>query len=406
MNLARLAYRNLSGSFFRSLAIFLSAALVAGLSLSAALIIRGAEQNLRASLEKLGADLLVLPWGTLTESLEGARLSSMNTTRWMPRAYTERVAAVEGVEAVAPQLYVMTLENGVPKPPGTAGALRRATDVYVVAYEPGLDFTVRPWLESGAAPAQVGEALAGASVPLGPGDDPWVVFGVPLTVVGRLAPTGADLDQSLFITFETADALAAGSERFGRRTLYNTDFTITAMLVKLDLDTDARAAALRIFEQVPAVLPIETPNLFQAERRQMIGLLRSILGLLALIWGLSLVFIGMIFSFAANERRRELAVLRALGATEQRVLRMLLAESALLALAGGVFGVLLALAALFVLQTQIAGLVGLPFVLPGLPGVVLPALAILALSLVSVLVAAYFPARRICRMEPAYAMQE
>lgn len=404
MNLTRLAFRNLTGSLFRSVAILLSAALVAGLSLTATLIIRGAEQNLRASLEKLGADLLVLPWGTLTTGLEGARLMSLNTTRWMPQAYTERVLAVEGVEAVAPQLYVTTLED---LSPGVSAAAPAAAvpDVYIVAYDPEIDFTVRPWIESGTVPAGPGEALAGHAVPLAIGET-LEIYDTRLSVVGRLEPTGADLDQTLFVTFETANALAEGSERFGRRTLYNTDFTITAMLVKVGLDSDPREVALRIFEQVPAVLPIETPNLFQAERAQMIGLLRSILGLLVLIWVLALVFVGMIFSFAANERRRELAVLRALGATENRVLRMLLAEGALLALAGGLVGVLLAVAALSALQDPLTRLVGLPFSLPTAPGVVWPALSILALSLVSVTLAAYFPARRICRLEPALAMRE
>jgi len=53
---------------------------------------------------------------------------------------------------------------------------------------------------------------------------------------------------------------------------------------------------------------------------------------------LSLVLISLIFSMAANERRRELGVLRALGATRGFVFQSILAEAVMLAVDGGALG--------------------------------------------------------------------
>ena len=97
MTLWRLVLRNVLGSLFRSGAIVACAALVAGLSLSATLVVREAEGGLRRNLSRMGADIQVIPWGTMAPEFDGAHLVGMMTQRWMPRAYLERIARVEGV---------------------------------------------------------------------------------------------------------------------------------------------------------------------------------------------------------------------------------------------------------------------------------------------------------------------
>ena len=67
----------------------------------------------------------------------------------------------------------------------------------------------------------------------------------------------------------------------------------------------------------------------------MTGLLQTILIIMGITWALSVLLIGLVFSMAANERRKELGVLRALGATRLHIFKSLLAESSLLALIGG-----------------------------------------------------------------------
>ncbi|MGC9358556.1 MAG: hypothetical protein ACP5GX_11845, partial [Anaerolineae bacterium] len=135
MKLRRLVLRNILGNLFRSGAIFLCAALVAGLSLAATLVVRGAETGLRRNLSRMGADIIVIPWGTMSEDFDSAHLAGMMTERWMPRAYMERIAAVEGVEIVSPQLYLSTL---------TDSSFSSLDEMFLVAYDPVTDFVLEP----------------------------------------------------------------------------------------------------------------------------------------------------------------------------------------------------------------------------------------------------------------------
>ena len=102
MRLSRLVWRNVAGNAFRSGAVLLCAALVAGLVLTATFVERGPEAGLRDNHERLGADMLVLPWGTMTDKIGGVRLMSAAIDRWMPRATLARLAATEGVAQVSP----------------------------------------------------------------------------------------------------------------------------------------------------------------------------------------------------------------------------------------------------------------------------------------------------------------
>lgn len=398
MSLVRLAWRNIAGSAFRSGAVFLCAALVASLALSATLVVHGAEDSLRQSLQRLGADIMVVPWATRTEEMTGARLMSTTTKRWMPRAYLKRIAAVRGVAAVSPQLYLATLRGD---------SCCAAPEVHLVAYDPASDFALRPWLEPGIGDTLgLGEAIAGNQV-VGPQDgQSLTVYGYLLTLAGRLSSTGTGLDRSLFVTFETAQAMAERAHAQAPGALEVVPDSVSAVLVKVQARSDPHQVAVQIMEDVHGVIPVESASLFQTERSQMIGLLSSVLGLLAGIWALSMVFVGLAFSITANERRREIGVLRALGATPKFIFQSLLLEGVLLALAGGLAGITVATLAFSLFRDPIVQVLNLPFLFPAPPVLVGLATRALILTLVSVTLAALVPALRISRLDPAVAMRE
>jgi putative ABC transport system permease protein len=398
VSLLHIAWKNLRGNAFRSLAIFLCAALVAGLALTATIVVRGAEASLRSGLQKLGADLLVLPWGTVTEKIRGIRLMSAAIDGWMPAGYMEKIAALEGVAKVSPQLFLATLEDSPYSP---------YPDMHLVAFDPETDFTLGAWLDDrSAAGLREGEAIAGAQVALSGLGSELTMYGVSLRLVDRLAPTETSIDHTLFVNFETAKQMIAWSESQDSRALNVMPEGISAVMVRLELGAEPREMAVRILEKVNGVVPLETPNLFQAERRQMIGVLRAILGVLGGIWGLALVFMGLVFSIAVNERRYEMGVLRALGFNSPWILKALLTESVILAATGGLTGVLLAALGFAVLGNQVESLSRLP--LPPLSTIELIFFSMvgLALALASVTLAAFLPAWRISRVEVALTMRE
>jgi len=140
-------------------------------------------------------------------------------------------------------------------------------------------------------------------------------------------------------------------------------------------------------------------------QQEMLEVLSSILDTLtfavAAVGSISLLVgaIGVltIMTIAVNERTSEVGLLRALGAQQRQILVLFLGEAILLALAGGIAGLILGLGS--------AGLLAL--LLPALPvniawGYVLAAVV---LSAVIGLIAGVMPARHAAQMDPVEALR-
>ncbi len=115
-----------------------------------------------------------------------------------------------------------------------------------------------------------------------------------------------------------------------------------------------------------------------------------------------------VMAMTVYERVREIGTAMALGMRRRRVLRLFLAEGALLGLWGGAAGTALGWAVV-----GIAGAVGVPFKAPGVSGTmpmypsVAPAflLLVVAAAVGGALLAAFYPAWRASRMRPADALR-
>ena len=137
MQLIRLALKNIRGGGFRSLAIFLAIMGVAGFLLATTLIIAGVRYSLDAGLKRLGADILVVPFGA-ENKVETALLMGKPVDVWMPRANIQKISKIPGVAAVSPQIYLASMFDS----PCCA-----VSEMFIVVYDPATDFTITPWLE-------------------------------------------------------------------------------------------------------------------------------------------------------------------------------------------------------------------------------------------------------------------
>jgi len=397
MNLYQLAVKNISGSAFRSWVVMLCALLVASLALGTTLVMRGAQKSLRLAVDRLGADIVVVPEGTETK-VESALLMGHPTEVWMPQEKLAQIAAVPGIQAVSPQVYLSTLTNA---------SCCSVEDMFLIAYEPETDFTLTPWLEKEIGDnLHLGEVVGGTYVFVPEGEQNIQIYGYHVTLKANMEPTGTGLDQSMFLTMETAKDIARISRTMAERPLEIPTDEISAVMVKLEPGQNPYDVALEMMHDVPGITPIESPNLFQAYRKQMSGLQTGIFLAMGVTLTLSITLIGLIFSMAANERRRELGVLRAMGATRRFVFQSLLTEAGLLALAGGVAGIFLTVLIVYLFRKLITVTLGIPFLLPS-PATLLPQIAGgLLLALLAATLAAMLPAYRISHLDPSVAMRE
>ena len=183
----------------------------------------------------------------------------------------------------------------------------------------------------------------------------------PFTVIGILQRTGTPVDRTLHISLQAMQAIhldwVAGvpipGQRIGAEQARAADLTpkqVTAALIGLK----NRAAVFAVqrmvadFEAEPLMAVL--PGVALDELWTVAGTAeQALLAMSALVAGVSLAGLVAVVLAGLNERRRELAVLRAVGAAPRHVLLMLAAEGALVTLAGvllGIAGLALAIVAL------------------------------------------------------------
>jgi putative ABC transport system permease protein len=397
MNLIRFAIRNIAGNSFRSWMVFFCATLMAAFVISATLIIGGANDSLRLALDRLGADIIVIPEGH-EQRLEAALLMGIPVHCWMPDTVVDEIAQVDGVTAVSPQLYLSTLRGA---------SCCSVPEMFLIAYEPETDFTLRPWLEENLEGGlAVGEAVGGSLVYVPQAEGELLVYGYGLDLKGSLSPTGTGLDQSMFFTFETAHEIARLSPEQAVKALDIPPRTVSSAMVKVDLRSDPYQVAEAIDAAISGVTPLETNKLFKGQREQILSLLNSVVTLLVITWVLAMALIAVVFSLAVNERRRHIGVMRALGASRATVLKSLLLEAMLLALAGGGVGIVVSSLAVYLFRTLIIDLMGFPFLFPAPLQLAGLGLGALTLALLGVTASALVPALRISFQDPAISMRE
>ena len=390
------ALRNAAGDRVRSWLLALCACAIAAFAVSTAIVVHGAQDSLHLAAMRLGADVVVVPHGAETE-VDGALLMGTVSRRWLPSADVARIAALDGVAVASPQIYLESLSHA---------SCCAVSHMFIIAFDPRTDFTVEPWLRrSLGGTLGLQQAVGGSDVSV-PVNHNIMLYGYDMWMRGKLEPTGTNLDQSLFISLATAEAMARSSKTTAVTPLVIPRGRVSSVMVRVAAGKDPAAVAAEIERVTPGVSAVVRPQMFAGYRTQIDGLLRLMLVVLGLLLTLSLCVVALLLSMTAHERRRELGVLRALGATRRVVVAALLAEALLVACAGGLAGVAVAAIGVGLFHTLIAARLGVPFLYPS-SGALAGQIAVgLALALVAVGLAAAIPALRLSGQEPALSMRE
>jgi putative ABC transport system permease protein len=185
----------------------------------------------------------------------------------------------------------------------------------------------------------------------------------PFTVVGILKRTATPVDRSVYITLEGMEAIhldwSAGAppmpgEEIPAWKIKQEDIQIrqiTAFLLrtKSRIDTLRLQREVNTFEDEPLMAII--PGVALSELWRTIGYAEDALRVVS-IFVIIVGLLGMLVSLytSLNERRREMAVLRAVGAGPSKIVLLLVLEAGLLSLTGALVGVLLVYALSFLTQ--------------------------------------------------------
>ncbi len=198
----------------------------------------------------------------------------------------------------------------------------------------------------------------------------------PFTVVGILRPTRTPVDRSLYVTLEGIEAMhidwkqgapplkghGVPAERIKKEDLKIGQITAFFLRTKARVQTLGLQREINNFTEEPLMAVI--PGVALSELWNGISYGEQVLKVVALF----VVIVGLVGMLMAlytslNERRREIAILRAVGVGPLKVMFLLVLESGLLALVGSLLGIALVYGLVVVLQPLIEGQIGL--YLPG-----------------------------------------
>ncbi len=395
MNIVYFALKNLKRKLTRTWLLFAIVAVVACTLFTATLFLKSINNALKIGTYRLGADILVVPESAQKEA-KSALLSGEPTQFLMDRSILDRVKAIDGVKNATPQLFI--------KP--TSFTCCFNVDVFLVAFDPETDFTVKPWLEKNLnRKLGLDEIITGRSVPVIVGDKiPF--YGTTFTVAGTMEATGMDFfDRAVFMSLDSAYKMAEESQKRAIQPIEIGRDKISTVLVQVRDDITPDRVAIRIEHDISGVKALVSDTIISTVRKQLAGLIKAILIISIILWIIVLLIMAFAFYMIINERRREIGLLRAMGANKGHIAAVILNEAAMLSSAGGAAGILLGYGLLFSFKNLMLHYLRLPYLFPSAPQLVTLTVVALFFSVVTGLLAALLPSLAVLRVEPYEAIR-
>jgi len=255
-----------------------------------------------------------------------------------------------------------------------------------------------------------GKVVAGTAR-LGPGE---CIVGTQLAADLGLRPG----DKLTVQTGATSDALRVtalvdlGARELNRRTVVvplraaQNLLGLPGGVTNVDLGLADVWSAQQLAERLKAQLPYKVES-WQETNSQLVtalnaqsistGLIRVVVAIVVVLGIASVLVVSVV------QKRREIGILRAMGATRGQVLRLFLLQGAIVAAAGSVAGLLLARAMIFLFMLFVHGSDGRPLFPIALDWRTAAEVGVLALA--CGVMAALAPARRAAAMDPAQAIR-
>jgi putative ABC transport system permease protein len=339
-------------------------------------------------MSRMGADILVVP-EEYAAAGQTVILSGQPSSFFFEDANYEKISRIPGVAKASPQIYIATLF-----------ASCCAAPVQMIAIDQENDFTISTWLkENPGVKMGKDDIIIGSAVIQNVGND-LLFYGHTFHVVGILEQTGMGVDNSVFTRFEDAYVMADESELKAVKKLTIPPGMVSAVLVKVDPGTSPAAVAREIQAQIPGTKTITPNGLLNTVSGQLGAVRRLLNGTTLAVAIVSIPLLAFISAMVAHERRKDVAILRALGATKTYVVRLMLAESFSIAILGGLIGIGAAMVVLVFFQDFIATSLKIPFIIPSPLALLVDGGTALVLCAGIGGIASLYPAILINRSEP------
>lgn len=392
-----LSVKNLTRKPGRTLALTLLTAFLALAVFGGSVVVLSLRSGLNSLEARLGADIILVPSEAQSKvSFQNMFLQGTTGAFYMDAAVLDQALEVEGVEKAAPQTFLASLKADC-----------CSIKIQVIGIDPQRDFTVQPWITRSLTRA-LGEmdVAVGCKVEADVGEI-IRIYEQRCKVVARLEATGTGLDTAVYCNMSTMNALLQAAEAMGvSHRIESGDQVISAVYVKVKDGYDIGAVNSRLNGHIRKVTAVRTRSMLTGISDSLAGVSRTVTILIATVWLLAFIILLLAFAMIIRERSREFAVLRLVGASRGMLSRMVLLESAMCGLLGGLAGVGLAALLLFPFAQLIESALKLPYLMPRAGTVLLLAAGTVLLSMAVAALSSVMAAYRLSRIDPGTALRE
>ena len=398
LSVRQLSLYNLKRRLFRTACLSVVVAVLAFTLFGGAIMASSLQNGMSSMEQRLGADLMVVPKGQ-GEQTEAILLQGIPDYFYFDGSVAKEVAQADGVTQVSSQFFLASLS-----------AVCCSVPVQLIGYDPETDFVIQPWIaKTYSGTIGDGQLIVGSNIVLG-SNNTLKFFNHTFTVAAKLDKTATGLDSSVFMNMNTMQTLLDAAKKMRVKFLSDgePEGSISAVLVKIDKNyrADAVESAIRSAVTDADIDIVKPQAMMQGISKNLDSLVGYIHTLSAVFWILAIVILAVVFSVTINERKKEFAVFRILGATRKKLVEIVLTESLFVSLAGGVLGTAAASIIVFPFSTYIGEKLQLPYLQPS-AGVILGALGLsLLLSFAVGPLASIYSAVKISKAEAYMTMRE
>jgi putative ABC transport system permease protein len=360
------------------------------------ILVLNLRQGLDTMTRRFGADLMVVPKGA-SEEAQSILLRGGAGYFYFDAGITDKIAGTQGIARASPQFFLASLST-------------ECCDaaVQLIAYDPATDFAVQPWIaEKYGGTVEDGQVVVGSRIALRP-NGAIQLFSHEYPVAAQLSTSASGFVTSIFMTMNTMRLLIdrAHEEKYNFLADKYGSGVISAVLARVDPSASPSLTAYTIRRENDGVDVLVSQSIFSTLAATLSGLVSYIHIFSAAIWILAVIILAAVFSLSIHERKKEFALLRILGATRKKLIAIVLGESSLAGLAGGIAGIVLASLAVFPFSALISERLELPYLDAPFFNSILLAVGSLFLSVLAGPLASLFAAFRISRAETYFTMRE
>jgi putative ABC transport system permease protein len=354
------------------------------------------KNGLQSVKARFGADLMAVPIG-YDEKAEGILLKGEPSYFYFDKSVEEQIKQVEGVKSVSSQFFLTSSNQDCCD-----------VDVQFIGFDPETDFSVQPWIaESYGGNISDGDIIIGSDITYD-GNGYMKFYGRQYKVAARLDETGTGLDAAVYGNINTIEDIFSAAKEQGFAFTENIDpeNTISSVLVKTEDGFDTDTVAHNIRTKIDGLQIVKTKSMITGIAESLGNFTAFIYVFSAMFFVAATVTLTIVFSVTVNERKKEFAVLRSIGATGRDLARLVLTESLVISGLGGLTGILFSALVVFSFNTYIGEKIGLPYLTPNISVILLSALLTLAVSLLTGTLSSIYSAAKISGREVYTVMRE